>query len=206
MSSEFNEVYHHRLRYFLTPQFDMYGNVRALLEKEGRHLQILDYGCGNGVGSVLLKKNGWEVTGLDSDEEAIHFAADCWSHLCQFRHEDWAADGCPADNPFPKPENDAVVCLEVIEHVKDPHGLLLRLEHAARPGGLVVVSTLNHDSQYRKNRGHIGKFHLGGFRALCRDYLPGARICDYTMENELVEGSTITPMVAVYRKPEGVDV
>lgn len=192
---EFSEVYHHRLRYFLTPQFDMYRYARELLEQTGRErLKVLDYGCGNGVGSVLLKTRSWEVTGVDSDEEAVAFAKDSWGHLCSFRHEDWAGENVEVE------EFDAIVCLEVIEHVADPSKLLASLRRSVdgyRRTEL-ILSTLNHNSQYRKNRGHIGRFCLADFGAMVRDYFPGARITDYTMQNDLEPGSSITPMVAVW--------
>jgi 2-polyprenyl-3-methyl-5-hydroxy-6-metoxy-1,4-benzoquinol methylase len=96
-----------------------------------------------------------------------------------------------------------VVCLEVIEHVAEPGLLLERLRHSLRDfahgPATLYLSTLNHNSQYRKNRGHVGKFCLHDFSDLVRTYFPGAVITDYTLTNELEEGSSITPMVAIWR-------
>lgn len=197
---EFREVYFHRMRYFLTPQFDLYRNVRKLLDGERR--LILDYGCGNGVGSVILKRNGWEVVGIDSDEEAITFAQDAWGHMITFDHTDWTTlkvrpvveVGLSMSLAF-----DAIVCLEVIEHVSEPKALLANLRRALRPSGTFVLSTLNHNSQYRKNRGHIGKYTLESFKELLEPEFPGVKLYDYTLENELEPGSSITPMVAVWK-------
>lgn len=192
---EFSEVYHHRLRYFLTPQFDMYRNVRDLLSGENKpRMLVLDYGCGNGVGSVILKRNGWEVQGVDSDSEAIAFANDSWGHICYFKCENW----CRPRSWWTR-RYDAVVCLEVIEHVEEPQRLLENLRDATTRGGPLIVSTLNHNSQYRKNRGHIGKFTLDSFTELCQRVIPGAKIYDYTLKNRLKPGSSITPMVAMWR-------
>lgn len=188
---EFREVYFHRMRYFLTPQFDLYRNARKLLDGERR--LILDYGCGNGVGSVILKRNGWEVVGIDSDSEAIAFAQDSWGHLITFEEGDWTE---PTLLPL---SYDAVVCLEVIEHVSHPSDLLANLRRALRTNGTLILSTLNHNSQYRKNRGHIGKYTLDNFKELVGGSFPGVKLYDYTLENELEPGSSITPMVAVWK-------
>ena len=205
---EFSEVYHHRMRYFLTPQFDMYRNIRNDIDSlcfkrwgggmsgDGPAISILDYGCGNGVGSVLLKKNGWKVTGVDSDEEAIAFAGDAWGHLCSFKAEDWAENLTPYANAF-----DVVVCLEVIEHVLNPEAMLHSLKRSLRSNGMIYISTLNHNSQYRKNRGHIGKFCLADFTALIHEFFPAALVVDYSLKDRLEEGSSLTPMVAAWRAP-----
>ena len=38
---------------------------------------------------------------------------------------------------------DAVVCLEVVEHVPDPAAFIATIAQLIRPGGMLVVSTLN---------------------------------------------------------------
>jgi 2-polyprenyl-3-methyl-5-hydroxy-6-metoxy-1,4-benzoquinol methylase len=195
---EFSEVYHHRMRYFLTPQFDIYRNVRdQILEtrdpvRAGSGISVLDYGCGNGVGTVLLDGNFRTVCGVDSDKEAIAFSKDAWGHLCTFIHADWGI------NDDVTPCFDVVVCLEVIEHVDYPCNLLRSL---ARLGcDTFVMSTVNHNSQFRKNRGHVGKFCIADFREMLGVYFPGVKIFDYTLEDELDDDSSISPMVAVWRK------
>ena len=197
---EFCEVFHHRLRYFLTPQFDMYRNVRECIKQQlgigGQH-DILDYGCGTGVGSVILKYADWGVMGVDSDAEAIAFASDSWGHLIPFFHENWV-EGMPKyQSKF-----DAVVCLEVIEHVHHPHELLRNLTAVLRPGGLAFISTLNHNSQYRKNRGHCGRYTVNEFRRMTEHHMPGVEIVDYELYTLLDDMSSITPMVAKWQRPK----
>lgn len=199
MSSEFLEVHFHRMRYFLSPQFDMYRNVRKkIIEKGGTHGSVLDYGCGNGVGCVLLKSDKLQlgIYGVDSDDEAVRFAGDAWGHLASFEHGDWSED---LGDHYIFPQFDNIVCLEVIEHVKDPDTLLSNLRSSCAPDASVFISTLNHNSQYRKNAGHIGKFHVEDFRALLERHFPGVRLYNYDFSEELDDNSTLTPMVAVWK-------
>ena len=201
---EFREVYYHRMRYFLSPQFDLYKNIRVMVGKGTVPLQVLDYGCGNGVGTVLLKHLPWRMVGVDSDRDAVSFAQSCWGHLAGFYPVDWARDdglvaepsigSLSAVNDF-----DLITCIEVIEHVKDPRILLQKLAEAVRPKGEVYISTLNHNSDFRKNEGHIGRFRVRDFRELVLEFFPGARIVDYTLESELDDSSARTPMVAVWK-------
>lgn len=195
---EFGEVFHHRLRYFLTPQFDMYRNIRADMERhpiENGSGLVLDYGCGNGVGSVLLcDPPRWKIYGIDSDEEAVAFAKDSWGHLVTFKRADWARKNGPLPATF-----DTVVCLEVIEHVEHPHELLDNLRMSLRSEGQLYISTLNHNSQYRKNRGHVGRYCVEDFRRLLQHHFPGVKLYEYTLTRELQDDDTMTPMVGVWR-------
>lgn len=213
MSGEFTEVYYHRLKYFLTPQLDMYRIIREkLLRVEivpgfttdnliNGACSILDYGCGNGVGSLMLKSSDWKIVGIDSDEAAISFARECWGHIVEFKHDDWAAAiDEDSDAHRYRWRYDVVVSLEVIEHVDNPQAMLKVLRNSCLPGALVFISTLNHNSQYRKNPGHVGKFHVTDFLALVGQFFPGARLYNYDLTEELDDESTLTPMVAVWKE------
>jgi 2-polyprenyl-6-hydroxyphenyl methylase/3-demethylubiquinone-9 3-methyltransferase len=103
-------------------------------------LRILDIGCGGGLLSEPMARLGAEVVGADAAERNIPVArihAEQSGLQIDYRHttaEALAAQG----ESF-----DAVLNMEVVEHVADP-GAYLRACHALmKPGGLMVCSTLN---------------------------------------------------------------
>lgn len=187
----FKGIYHHRLKYFLSPQIDLYKNIAKKYELCGK--MVLDYGCGNGVGSIILKEDTNYVLGIDSDPCVIEFANDVFGHLVDFKECDWSSEHF-------KCKFDLICCIEVIEHIEDSRKVLEVFKENLSPGGIIIVSTLNHNSQYRKNNEHVGKHTVGGFRILMNLYFPGVKITDYQLENDISDDSTVTPMVAVWEK------
>jgi 2-polyprenyl-6-hydroxyphenyl methylase/3-demethylubiquinone-9 3-methyltransferase len=103
-------------------------------------LSVLDVGCGGGLICEPLSRLGARVTGLDPAAENVEAArrhADGQSLDIDYRAgrvEDLARDG----KVF-----DAVVCLEVVEHVPEPGAFLTACAVLVRPGGLLLLSTLN---------------------------------------------------------------
>jgi 2-polyprenyl-6-hydroxyphenyl methylase/3-demethylubiquinone-9 3-methyltransferase len=111
------------------------GRVRVL---EG--LSILDVGCGGGLICEPLARLGAKATGVDPADENIRAArlhaqaSGLDIDYRAMRIEDVAA----GEDRF-----DAVMCLEVIEHVPDPAAFLAHCANVLKPGGLLIVSTLN---------------------------------------------------------------
>lgn len=103
-------------------------------------LKVLDVGCGGGLICEPLARLGGSITGIDPGEENIAVAS---AHAREqglaidyraTRVEDIAAAG----ELF-----DVTVCLEVIEHVPDPAAFVAACAQTVRPGGLMIVSTIN---------------------------------------------------------------
>lgn len=93
---------------------------------------ILDAGAGEGALSAELAKLGFAVTAADKDPT-------------RFRVPDVTI--VPADLnerlPFAPSSFEAVVCLEVLEHVENPFQLLREFARVLVPGGTLLLSTPN---------------------------------------------------------------
>jgi 2-polyprenyl-6-hydroxyphenyl methylase/3-demethylubiquinone-9 3-methyltransferase len=103
-------------------------------------LRILDIGCGGGLLSEPMARLGATVTGVDAGAEAIGVARThaaesglAIDYRCSSA-EDLAASGV---------RFDAVLALEIVEHVADVDAFCQALATLLRPGGTLVMSTLN---------------------------------------------------------------
>ena len=100
-------------------------------------LAILDVGCGGGLVSEPLTRMGAKVTGIDATAESVHAAS---AHAAAMR---LGIDYRVATAEEVEGQFDAIVALEVIEHVADAAAFVAALVARTRPGGALVLSTLN---------------------------------------------------------------
>ncbi|MBF0094860.1 MAG: bifunctional 2-polyprenyl-6-hydroxyphenol methylase/3-demethylubiquinol 3-O-methyltransferase UbiG [Alphaproteobacteria bacterium] len=103
-------------------------------------LDLLDIGCGGGLLSEPMARMGFSVTGIDALERNVHVArthAEGAGLAIDYRHattEDLVAEG----KTF-----DVVLNMEVVEHVSDPALFLSSSAALVRPGGIMVIATMN---------------------------------------------------------------
>lgn len=106
--------------------------------------KILDLGCGNGAFTALLGKSGFDMTGLDHSASGIEMASRQYPGTT-FGQQDLM-------NQIPEElagQFDAVISIEVIEHLMLPRKLIDNALLALKPGGLLIVSVPYHG--YVKN-------------------------------------------------------
>jgi 2-polyprenyl-6-hydroxyphenyl methylase/3-demethylubiquinone-9 3-methyltransferase len=103
-------------------------------------LTLLDVGCGAGLASEGMARLGAKVTGLDAAPAALAVAR---AHAAESGLEIDYREGMPEDLIAGGSRFDAVMALEVIEHVADRAAFLDALAALVKPGGMVFLSTLN---------------------------------------------------------------
>lgn len=69
---------------------------------------------------------------------------------------------------------DAVVCLELLEHVPEPKSVLAELARILRPGGTVLISV---PSAVPRHDDHdFWRFTAEGLERLCSEFFPGGKV------------------------------
>ncbi len=102
---------------------------------------VVDVGCGGGILSEAMARAGASVLGIDLARAVLDVAE---LHALQsgiaVRYQHIAAEALAQLHPG---EFDLATCMEMLEHVPDPAASLAALAALVRPGGDIVVSTLN---------------------------------------------------------------
>jgi 2-polyprenyl-6-hydroxyphenyl methylase/3-demethylubiquinone-9 3-methyltransferase len=132
----FNPV---RLAYLKREVSSHFGRDAASL-KAFEGLRILDIGCGGGLVCEPMRRLGATVVGVDPSRTNIEVAR---LHAAQSGLDiDYRAataeDLAAAGETF-----DVVLALEVVEHVADVPAFLALTAGMVKPGGLMVVATIN---------------------------------------------------------------
>ncbi|BAC24590.1 ubiG [Wigglesworthia glossinidia endosymbiont of Glossina brevipalpis] len=103
--------------------------------------KILDIGCGAGILSEGLSKEGGMVTGIDTSKKMIHHAkyhAKKNKIKVSYIHED-------AKTHLKKYKKfyDIITCMEVLEHVEYPKDIINSCSHLIKDKGDIFFSTIN---------------------------------------------------------------
>jgi 2-polyprenyl-3-methyl-5-hydroxy-6-metoxy-1,4-benzoquinol methylase len=116
-----------------------YGRFLDLCEKTVGCGKILDIGCSTGEFLKLAVGCGFDVAGIEPIAELREIA-------------ERALGGRPIKSQpieeaeFEAESFDAVTMWDVVEHLIDPRGTLMRLHWLLKPGGYLGIATLNHAS------------------------------------------------------------
>lgn len=102
---------------------------------------LLDVGCGGGILAESMAGSGATVTGIDLADKSLQVAK---LHLLesgkQVEYRKIAVEALAAERPA---HYDVVTCMEMLEHVPDPAGVVAACAKLVKPNGHVFFSTLN---------------------------------------------------------------
>lgn len=122
------------------------GNKKRLINREmDRRGNLLDYGCGTGAFLHSMAEDGWQVQGIEPDEQARAIAEKRNGQKIQ----------TPSDlSGFAENSFDVITLWHVLEHVYEPLELCKEFFRILKPGGKLYLALPNHLSQdARKYRG-----------------------------------------------------
>jgi SAM-dependent methyltransferase len=113
--------------------------------------KLLDIGCGVGHFIRTAINNGYEAEGVEFSEIAAAVGREQWN--LQIVSGDFLSD------QFNSESFDIITMWQVLEHLRQPREVLLKVHHLLKPGGLLVIAVPNFSSiQARIFRNHW--YHL----------------------------------------------
>ena len=115
------------------------GFIRDHAVISGKH--IVDVGCGGGILTEGLARQGAVATGIDLSEELIDIAdLHGLESGVSASYQKISAEAFAEQHPA---GFDHVTCMEMLEHVPDPAAIVTACAKLVKPGGYVFFSTLN---------------------------------------------------------------
>ncbi len=120
-----------------------------------RRRRILDVGCGEGYGSDVLRRAG-PVVSVELDAAASAWATSAYPGSTVVR-----ADACRL--PFRPGSFDAVVALQLAEHLYCPGEFVAAAARLLGPGGILLVTTPNRETS--SPDGEPNPFHVHEYTA-----------------------------------------
>lgn len=99
--------------------------------------KVLDIGCGVGFYSNLLRSSGYNVIGMDISEEMLKEAKKRYPHI------EFICNSIESTS-FKNDSFDAIIAIEVIEHVFDIHKSLLEINRILRKDAYLILTVPYH--------------------------------------------------------------
>jgi 2-polyprenyl-6-hydroxyphenyl methylase/3-demethylubiquinone-9 3-methyltransferase len=176
--------------------------VRQCGELAGK--AVLDVGCGGGILTEAIAREGAKVTGIDLSGKALGVA-----RLHQIEsgaivdYRLMAAEALAIEAPA---SFDVVTCMELLEHVPDPASIVDACAKLVRPGGYVVFATINRNPKAYALAIVGAEYVLGLLPRGTHDYarfLKPSEIATFArtagLETDTLIGMTYNPFTRVYR-------
>jgi len=110
-----------------------------LIERFTKHKgRLLDIGAGKGEFLAAAKKRGWEAFGIEPSQKFVKYAKEKYGIAIQ---QSYPEEAVFSENFF-----DVVTLSMVLEHVEDPHKLLMIISKILKENGLLYIEVPNMNS------------------------------------------------------------
>lgn len=129
-----NHKWNMDLQYYMFPRLELTGMIKENREKS---MHVLDIGCG--MGAIMAKIKGdypnAKTYGIELQSRAAKLAANIGEVVC--------ADVEQLDFPYPDAFFDYCIMGDVLEHLREPQNVLMRLRRHMKKDGKIIVSMPN---------------------------------------------------------------
>lgn len=108
--------------------------------------RVLDVGCGGGILSDAMAREGAEVLGIDLAAKALKVAQlhALEAQTPRVSYREVSAEALAEEQPA---SFDVVTCMEMLEHVPDPASVVRACATLVKPGGWVFFSSINRNAK-----------------------------------------------------------
>ncbi|MBV9047536.1 MAG: methyltransferase domain-containing protein [Solirubrobacterales bacterium] len=113
------------------------GRLLDLIERRFAIGRLLDVGCGHGLLMDEARRRGWRVTGLELSRSSAAHARRLGLDIREQAIEEAG---------FPPKSFDAVVAVDLIEHLHQPRDFVRRCAELLVPGGALLIATPDPES------------------------------------------------------------
>ncbi len=185
-----SEILWRRLVYFLSPQAEIYEAIAPHLVDKN----VLEVGFGTGFGVLQYAADAKQVYAIEQDEEAVKFA----SRYLPLGGVMWINGNIldiDLDRTF-----DAVVLIEVLEHIEDWEKALRQVVKHLVSGGKLYMSARNANADLRKNELHERELHASDLVEMLSGYFGDVQLYDYTLTIKQEMNTRQTPLIAIATK------
>ena len=167
------------------------GNVLRWLfgnfpKKDADQFHLLDIGCGMGRHAIMMKHEGYNVTGTEYSQTAVNQAKD-WAN--QLEIDIPFSQSSADEQPFPDATFDGIVCFSVLSYL--PYDRYLQatreIHRLLKPGGQCFIIVRN-DQDVRKTVGKLTAPHQYKITAQDQD-----QDNDYPWHKEVGMEQTLLP-------------
>jgi len=147
---------------------------------------VLDAGCGSGRFILLLSPLVKEIHGIDISKEAIKIAKSYRIKNAKI------IKGNVLRLPYKKNFFDKVICIDVIEHIKDDKKLLSQIRRVLKDEGEGIIYFVS--GKLNSKIGHVHSYNLSSIKELIRS-------SELKIDRFLTHRTIIDKMINPLRKP-----
>ncbi|AEF97063.1 class I SAM-dependent methyltransferase [Methanotorris igneus] len=121
---------------YATLSTNPYSSHMRIVQLVGNNKKVLDVGCSAGHLSKVFKENGCEVVGIELDDESAKIARNYCIDVIK-------GDVETINLNYPDEYFDVIVFGDILEHLKNPQTVLIKLRRYLKKDGYIVCSIPN---------------------------------------------------------------